>query len=65
MSHWAVDNLAAVALVTRAFDELRDRPKIGRAEAMRLAMTAMIEGGGTAAHPQFWAPFVIVGEGAG
>ena len=39
--------------------------RIGRAEAMRQSMLAMIDKGTVAeAHPAFWAPFVVVGEGA-
>jgi CHAT domain-containing protein len=40
-------------------------PKLGRAEAMRRSMLALIDKGSTEeAHPSFWAPFVVVGEGA-
>ena len=40
--------------------------KIGRAEALRRSSLAMIEEGASyEAHPAFWAPFIIVGEGAG
>jgi CHAT domain-containing protein len=38
---------------------------VGRAEAMRQSMLAMIDKGETyEAHPAFWAPFIVVGEGA-
>jgi CHAT domain-containing protein len=38
---------------------------VGRAEAMRRSMLALIETGKPyEAHPAFWAPFVVVGEGA-
>jgi hypothetical protein len=37
---------------------------IGHAEAMRRSMLAMIETGDPhEAHPSYWAPFVVVGEG--
>lgn len=38
---------------------------IGRAEALRRSMLAMMETEGKEhfAHPMFWAPFVVVGEG--
>jgi CHAT domain-containing protein len=40
-------------------------PKIGRAEAFRVSMRALIEKGSAfEAHPSQWAPFVVVGEGA-
>ena len=61
LSHWSVDSDATVSLITRAFDALKVDPKIGRAEAMRRAMTGMIAEGGRMAHPANWAPFVVVG----
>ena len=66
VSHWDVASDAAVLITTRAFAELKESPDIGRAEAVRRAMLAMLEDGSRpeAAHPSFWAPFVLVGEGA-
>jgi CHAT domain-containing protein len=64
-SHWAVNSEATVRLITRSFDELKAHPKIGRAESLRRAMLSLIEQGGGYAHPANWAPFVVVGEGAG
>jgi hypothetical protein len=38
---------------------------LGLAEALRRAMLAMIDKGKPhEAHPAYWAPFVVVGEGA-
>ena len=38
---------------------------VGRAEALRRSMQAMIDKGEPhEAHPAYWAPFVVVGEGA-
>jgi CHAT domain-containing protein len=66
VSHWAVDSHAAVKLTTRAFEVLKARPKTGRAEALRLAMRDLVERGKPGEwHPSQWAPFVVVGEGAG
>ena len=64
VSHWAVNSEATVKLVTRAFDELKANPEIGRAEALRRSMGALIASGDRNAHPANWAPFVVVGEGA-
>jgi CHAT domain-containing protein/tetratricopeptide (TPR) repeat protein len=64
VSHWAVDSEATVKLITQTFDELKTAPKIGRAEALRRSMLALIEKGNAYAHPANWAPFVVVGEGA-
>jgi CHAT domain-containing protein/Tfp pilus assembly protein PilF len=64
VSHWEVNSEAAVKLITRAFGALESQPGIGRAEALRRAMLATIADGGNLAHPEAWAPFVVVGEGA-
>jgi CHAT domain-containing protein len=74
VSHWPVDSAATVKLTTSAFralnsDKRKSYQKIGRAEAFRRAMLAMIDGAGKStktayeAHPLYWAPFVVVGEG--
>jgi len=70
VSHWPVETNAAVALTTGAFEALERDPAIGRSEALRRSMLAMIDKakadpeGARFAHPMFWAPFVLVGEGA-
>jgi len=64
VSHWAVNSRATVDLVVVTFDALKVEPKLGRAEALRRSMLAMIASGGRNAHPANWAPFVVVGEGA-
>ena len=64
VSHWEVGSDVAVKLTTRAFAELKSNPRVGRAEALRLSMRALIERGtALEAHPSQWAPFVVVGEG--
>jgi CHAT domain-containing protein/tetratricopeptide (TPR) repeat protein len=64
VSHWAVNSDATVKLITRVFDEMKADPKIGRSEALRLSMLALVATGGSDAHPANWAPFVVVGEGS-
>jgi CHAT domain-containing protein/tetratricopeptide (TPR) repeat protein len=65
VSHWQVDSESAVRLTTSTFDALKNDPAIGRAEALRRAMLAMIEDPSNPwnAYPDYWAPFSIVGEG--
>jgi CHAT domain-containing protein len=64
VSHWRVASQSTVKLITKAIAELRSDASIGRAEALRRAIHAMIADGETyEAHPAFWAPFVLVGEG--
>src|SRR5262245_31805072 len=43
VSHWYVDSEAAVALISGAFAELKVAPTIGRAEALRRSMLALID----------------------
>jgi CHAT domain-containing protein len=70
VSHWPVFSEAATRLTSRTFAILDDRQKagrpLGRAEALRLAMQELVDGakGSLRAHPAYWAPFVVVGEGA-
>jgi CHAT domain-containing protein/tetratricopeptide (TPR) repeat protein len=64
VSHWEVSSDSTVRLITKAIAELKADPKIGRAEALRRSMMSMIANGKSyEAHPTFWAPFVLVGEG--
>lgn len=65
VSHWQVGSQAAVKLTTKAFAEMKARAGIGRAEALRASMKALVETGTLAeSHPSQWAPFVVVGEGS-
>ncbi len=66
VSHWPVSSEAAVLLSTRMFEESAADPDAGGAESLRRSMLAMIDDPERPymAHPLFWAPFVIVGEGA-
>ena len=63
VSHWAVSSDAAVALTTRMFDE--SSKGASKAEALRRSMLALMARTDKPhfAHPAFWAPFVVVGEG--
>ena len=69
VSHWEVDSDVAVKLVTGAIGALSKEPSVGRAEALRRAMLAIITDDTRlrdwvpAYHPSLWAPFVVVGEG--
>jgi CHAT domain-containing protein len=66
VSHWAVYSDATVKLITAAVREMGRDPKVGRSEALRRSMLALIEKGEPyEAHPAYWAPFAVVGEGGG
>jgi CHAT domain-containing protein/tetratricopeptide (TPR) repeat protein len=65
VSHWSVNSSAAVKLITSAMREIAQDRSIGRAEALRRAMMALVDRGAPDdAHPAYWAPFIVVGEGA-
>ena len=64
VSHWEVYSEATVKLITTAMREMVRDPRVGRAEAIRRSMLALIDKGEPhEAHPAYWAPFVVVGEG--
>jgi tetratricopeptide (TPR) repeat protein/CHAT domain-containing protein len=65
VSHWEVWSRATVQLTTGAFTALIKDPSIGRAEALRRSMMAMLDPTNPPefAHPLAWAPFVLAGEG--
>src|SRR5262249_5384985 len=66
VSHWAVDSASTVKLITKALAIMSSDKSVGRAEAMRRSMLAMIENGNPKeGHPAYWAPFIVVGEGSG
>ena len=65
VSHWAVYSDATVKLITSAVRAMARDKGVGRAEALRRAMLALIDTGKPhEAHPSYWAPFIVVGEGA-
>jgi CHAT domain-containing protein/tetratricopeptide (TPR) repeat protein len=64
VSHWEVNSDATTVLAISTAQALGRDPSLGRAEALRRAMLAMIDGNKAEyAHPSYWAPFVVVGEG--
>ncbi len=66
VSHWPVHSEAAVRITTGAFAQLADTPQIGKAEALRRSVLAIIndpDATPSQLHPRYWAPFSLVGEG--
>jgi CHAT domain-containing protein len=64
VSHWSFDSNATVKLITKALGIMATDKSIGRSEALRRSMLALInKGEPQEAHPAYWAPFVVVGEG--
>ncbi len=65
VSHWAVYSDSTVKLITKALSTMAADKKVGRSEALRRSMLALIDKGEPhEAHPSYWAPFVVVGEGS-
>jgi CHAT domain-containing protein len=74
VTNWAVHSESARELVTDVFRRQAADTKLSRAEALRQAMLTVMDGPGyvdggktlfTYAHPVFWAPYTIVGDGGG
>jgi len=74
VSNWPVETVSARTLTTDLFKRIADDPRLARAEALRQAELALIDGPGYLdpatqktlffyAHPMFWAPFTLVGDG--
>jgi CHAT domain-containing protein len=74
VSHWGVYASAASELGTKTFAELHANKGISKAEALRRSMAelfnskrpsdiAIARGDTDRAHPTYWAPFILVGDG--
>ena len=74
VSNWPVESASARAITTGLFQRQAAQASLTRAEALRQAMLALIDGPGfvdpatgrtvfSYAHPLFWAPFSLVGDG--
>ena len=65
VSHWPVASDATVPLTTKMLAEYRANPAQGKAEAHRKSMLDLMDTPDRPefAHPIYWAPFVVVGEG--
>ena len=75
VTNWSVHSQSARELVTDLFRRQATDPKLTRGEALRQAMMALADGPGylgtdgktefAYAHPLFWAPYSIIGDGGG
>jgi CHAT domain-containing protein len=73
VTNWSVHSQSARELVTDLFKRQAADAKLARGEALRQAMMAMVDGQGYTdaagkpefayAHPLFWAPYTIIGDG--
>ncbi|MCG8547778.1 MAG: CHAT domain-containing protein, partial [Alphaproteobacteria bacterium] len=74
VSHWPVETTSARALTTSIFARQAKDATLSRAAALQQSMLSLIDGPGRVddktgktlysyAHPLFWAPFTLIGEG--
>ncbi len=69
VTHWPVETVSARMLVTGIFERQQAQPELSRSEALRQSILAVMQtkapqGNFTFGHPIFWAPYVLVGDGA-
>ena len=66
VTHWPVETVSARKLTTRIFERYAKEPTLTRAQALRSSMLALMEEQGPGysyAHPLFWAPYALIGDG--
>jgi CHAT domain-containing protein len=76
VSNWPVETTSARALTTDLFRRQQQSPGVSRAHALQQTMNWLIDQGTfvdtksgnpvfSYAHPIFWAPFTLIGDGSG
>jgi CHAT domain-containing protein len=73
VTNWSVQSQSARDLIVDLFRRQAADPKLARAEALREAMMSLLDGPGLVddtgktvfsyAHPLFWAPYAVIGDG--
>ena len=72
VTHWPVETVSARLLTTDLFQRQSAHPELSRSQALRQSMLQLMAGEAVDArgkpdyayaHPLFWAPYVLVGEG--
>jgi CHAT domain-containing protein len=73
VSNWPVETISARLLTTDVFKRSAENPALTRADALRQTMLWLMDSAGqrdaagrmefTYAHPMFWAPFALIGDG--
>ena len=75
VTNWSVHSASARQLTSDLFRRQSANPGLSRSEALRQSIIALLDGPGavdaegrtsyTYAHPLFWAPFTLIGDGGG
>ena len=68
VTHWSVNDQVTAYLIATTLQRMRAHPHLGVAGALRDAQLAMLAAAGHSlpaqvAHPFFWAPFAVIGDG--
>jgi CHAT domain-containing protein len=73
VTNWSVDSQSAREITTELFRRQTANPKLSRSEALRESMMSLLDSKGFTdkqgtplfayAHPLFWAPYSIIGDG--
>jgi CHAT domain-containing protein len=68
LTNWPVESASARLLTTGIFKELKQNSKLTRAQALQQSIKTLISSNDASnsysyAHPIFWAPFTLVGDG--
>jgi len=75
VTNWPVHSASARVLISDLFRRQSATPDLSRGEALRQAMMGLLDGPGyvddsghalySYAHPLFWAPYSVIGDGGG
>ncbi len=62
VTHWAVEGESAKLLTTATFEHYSANPQAPKAESLRQAMLKVMAAPAYA-HPAYWAPYALIGDG--
>jgi CHAT domain-containing protein/tetratricopeptide (TPR) repeat protein len=71
VTHWDVNDKVAALLVVLTINNLKEKPMLGVAGALREAQLELLDQStigkypAVIAHPFYWAPFAVIGDGGG
>ena len=69
VTHWEVSDQVAALVVVLTLNEMKEKPEVGVTGAIRDAQLALLDRAAAGklppeiAHPFFWAPFAVIGDG--
>ncbi len=65
VTHWSVESVSAKDLTTAVFEHYTQNSQALKAQSMRHAMLKVMQSSANPdfAHPAFWAPYALVGDG--